>query len=93
MEQVLREFKRRMKIYHATEDEMLTNILQTSYDDIQQLVGEFDINLFSTGKELVFERARYVYNDSLEYFYVNFQQRILDLSMELMGGNNDISQL
>lgn len=89
MEQVLNELKQRMKIYHKTEDELLMNILQTSYEDIQDLVGKFDIDLFLPGKELVLERARYVYNDSLEYFYDNFQQRILDLSLEPMGGGGN----
>lgn len=89
MERELNELKQRMKIYHKTEDELLMDILQTSYEDIKELIGDFDIELFLPGRELVFERARYVYNDSLEYFYDNFQQRILDLSLKLTGGEDD----
>lgn len=83
MEQALEEFKRRMKIYHSSEDEMLKGILQASFEDIRKLIGEFDMNQYPAGKELVFERGRYVYNGSLEYFHANFQQRIMDLSLEL----------
>lgn len=93
MDQILVELKQRMKIYHASEDETLRDILKTSYEDIRHLIGDFDIRQYQAGKELVFERSRYVYNDSLEYFYANFQQRILDLSLELMGGGNHASEL
>lgn len=88
MEQfILKEFKQRMKIYHSSEDEALTQILEASIADIKNLIGDFDISKYPEGKELVFERSRYAYNDSLEYFHVNFQQRIIDLSLELKGGN------
>lgn len=83
MEQTLEEFKRRMKIYHSSEDEALKDILQASFEDIRQLIGDFEMEQFPAGKELVFERGRYVYNGSLEYFHTNFQQRIMDLSLEL----------
>lgn len=86
METMLESFKRRMKIYHSSEDETLMDILQSSFDDIKNLIGDFDIESFPAGRELVFERGRYAYNDSLEYFHDNFQQRIMDLSLELNGG-------
>jgi hypothetical protein len=87
MEQILSDFKARMKISHAAEDETLTEILKTSYADIRGLVGNFDINTFRQGKELVFERSRYVYNDALEFFYDNFQQRIIDISLTVSAGD------
>lgn len=83
MNRFLKEFKKRMKISHSSEDEMLTDILDASSEDVKGLIGDFDMETYVKGKELVFERARYVYNDSLEYFYDNFQQRIMDLSMDL----------
>ena len=90
MDEYLQNLKDRMKISHSSEDPHLLFILQSSYEDIQSLIGNFDMNQFLSGKELVFERCRYAYNDSLEYFYDNFQQRILDLSIELlMRGDND----
>lgn len=91
MDEMLKEFKQRMKIYHSSEDEALSEILKASYADIRYLAGDFDISQHPGGKELVFERARYVYNDSLEYFHANFQQRIMDLSLELMGGGSHAS--
>ncbi len=87
MERFLKEFKQRMKISHSSEDALLIGILEVSYDDISGLIGDFDMERYGMGKELVFERARYAYNDSLEFFYDNFQQRIMDLSLDLkMGG-------
>lgn len=83
MDSCLDEFKRRMKISHSSEDLLLEGILEASYEDIKSLIGDFSMEAYAKGKELVFERARYVYNDSLEYFYDNFQQRIMDLSIDL----------
>lgn len=83
MDRFLEEFKRRMKISHSSEDMMLIGILEESYEDIRRLIGDFNMESYVSGKELVFERSRYVYNDSLEYFYDNFQQRIMDLSLDL----------
>lgn len=89
MESYLADFKKRMKIFHSSEDEQLIDLLEISYRDISSLIGLFDPKDFLAGKELVFERSRYVYNDSLEFFYDNFQQRIMDLSLELSGGDDD----
>lgn len=83
MDRFLEEFKWRMKISHSSEDMLLISILEASYEDVKSLIGDFDMESYSKGKELVFERSRYVYNDSLEYFYDNFQQRIMDLSLDL----------
>lgn len=83
MDRFLEEFKRRMKISHSSEDMMLIGILEESYEDLRRLIGDFNMESYVSGKELVFERSRYVYNDSLEYFYDNFQQRIMDLSLDL----------
>lgn len=85
MERFLKEFKQRMKISHSSEDPYLLDLLAVSYDDITALIEDFDMESYRQGKELVFERARYAYNDSLEYFYGNFQQRIMDISLDLNG--------
>ena len=37
------------------------------------------------GKELVYERTRYLRNEALEYFYDNFQVMIMDASIDLVG--------
>ena len=89
MQEILNDFKARMKISHTAEDRMLIDILETSYVDIKGLVGMFDIDKFKQGRELVFERSRYVYNDTLEFFYDNFQQRIMDISLTILAGGAD----
>ena len=33
-------------------------------------------------RELILERARYVYNDQVEFFYENFQGDLMALSLE-----------
>ena len=44
-----------------------------------------DPTTYKKGKELVFERTRYLRNESLEYFYDNFQRMIIDCSVDLAG--------
>lgn len=79
--ELLDTFKVRMKIFHSSEDDYLTSVLETSELDILSLVGQ-DAKEDKRTTELIMERSRYVYNDSLEFFYDNFQQRILDISLD-----------
>lgn len=82
--ELIKEFKDRLHITHSAEDDNLSFLLQSSYEDIQQKCGEFDINENIRGKELVFERARYAYNDALEYFDDNFLSQINSLSFSIL---------
>lgn len=84
MNTFLNEFKSRMRIFHESEDDYITQQLDDSKAAIIALIGEFDPAEFVQGKELIFERTRYVRNESLEYFNDNFQSLILDASIELM---------
>lgn len=77
----LRELKERMKIFHKSEDDNLQRILVTSEIDVLSLVGE-NANKDLRIIELIYERSRYVYSDSLEFFYDNFQEQILNLSLQ-----------
>lgn len=93
--EVVEQFKKRMRIYHSTEDDSLEDILESSFIVVQNLCGEFDIDN-PEGRELVFERARYVYWDSVEFFEENFQSRIHSFGYtlaferkETAGGSND----
>lgn len=79
------EFKSRFRIFHSSEDEDIGRQLEDSFKDIKSLIGDFDPTKFSKGKELVFERTRYLRNESLEYFYGNFQTMIMDASIDLAG--------
>lgn len=79
------EYKSRFRIFHSSEDNDIGKQLENSFSDIKSLIGEFDPNSFLKGKELVFERTRYLRNESLEYFYDNFQPMIMDASIDLAG--------
>lgn len=79
------EFKARFRIFHSSEDADIGKQLESSFADIQSLIGEFDPTKYEKGKELVFERTRYLRNESLEYFYDNFQTMIMDASIDLVG--------
>ena len=85
--EILEEFKERMHLGDF-EDENLKRILKSSYEDLKETCGDYDLT-DETFKELVFERSRYVYNDALEYFEENFLTRINTLSMRKVLGDQD----
>lgn len=78
---LLKSFKERMKIFHNGENENISRILESSETYILKTVGSKDIS-DPRIKELVQERARYVYNDQVEFFYENFQGDLMMLSLE-----------
>lgn len=86
---LLKTYKGRFRISHSSEDESLKELLNDSYKDIVDKIGDFEPDKFSQGKDLVLERTRYVKNEALEFFYDNFQQMILDASLSLMTGDDD----
>ena len=78
---LLKAFKERMRIFHSGEDNNLSRMLESSESAILSLVGSND----STNprvRELILERARYAYNDQVEFFYGNFQGDLMALSLE-----------
>lgn len=77
---ILKEFKDRMHL-EGDEDANLTRILNISEKVLIGMCGEYDIEKDEVFKELVFERARYVYNDATEYFKKNFLTEINNLAM------------
>lgn len=60
-----------MRIGYDTDDENLKAILESSVSAIEKLTGSDDLTDPAI-RELVIERSRYAYNDSLEFFYDNF---------------------
>ncbi|MDN6626259.1 MAG: phage gp6-like head-tail connector protein [Pisciglobus halotolerans] len=64
------------------EDENLNRILKSSESSIKSQCGTFDYTN-ERAVELVLERARYAYNDSLEFFEMNFREQLLNLSLDL----------
>ncbi|OTN77076.1 hypothetical protein A5886_002156 [Enterococcus sp. 8G7_MSG3316] len=79
------EFKARFRIFHSSEDEDIGKQLESGFADIKSIIGEFDPLIYEKGKELVYERTRYLRNEALEYFYDNFQTMIMDASIDLVG--------
>ncbi|EGO2806215.1 hypothetical protein DW622_04950 [Enterococcus faecalis] len=72
-----------MKIFGTSEDESLTEILAASFLRLDSLINPVKPESDLTFIELVFERSRYSYNDSLEFFETNFQPDILAQSLKL----------
>ena len=78
---LLKSFKERMRIFHTGEDNNLSKMLESSESVILSLVGSKDY-ADPRVRELILERARYVYNDQVEFFYQNFQGDLMALSLE-----------
>nr|DAY26875.1 MAG TPA: Head Tail Connector Protein [Caudoviricetes sp.] len=78
---LLEPFKERMRIFHSREDENLSRMLESSEANILSLVGS-QRPTEPRVRELILERARYVYNDQVEFFYENFQGDLMALSLE-----------
>ncbi|HDN2211695.1 phage head-tail adapter protein [Staphylococcus haemolyticus] len=76
--EILEEFKEYTKISHDTEDEHLKRVLAMSYNNLISRFGEFDLSSDLNGKSLVFARARYDYEDLLEFFNDNYQDDLLN---------------
>ena len=78
---LLKSFKERMRIFHTGEDNNLSKMLESSESVILSLVSSKDY-ADPRVRELILERARYVYNDQVEFFYQNFQGDLMALSLE-----------
>lgn len=76
-DQQLTAFKQRMRIStdDKAENDNLTRMLSASFTAITQLVGVKSADDV-TVKELIFNRARYEYNDALDEFLENFKENI-----------------
>ncbi|WP_340014655.1 hypothetical protein [Paenibacillus sp. FSL K6-1318] len=80
-EEIVKEFLDRMHL-DDEEDGNLLRILKASNDALVRSCGDYDIQTDEVFKELVFERSRYVYNDALEYFNINFLTQINNLMLD-----------
>lgn len=69
-------FKLRIRVFGDQEDINLTTMLTSSYVAVARLVGLDDLSTDRQAEELVFERARYVYNDALDEFMQNYNSEI-----------------
>ena len=72
-------------------DEKLKELINQSKTSIKALGGvEVDFDKDTIAKELLFNRVRYAYNNSLEYFEENFHPEIL--RWQLMKGVGEVEQ-
>lgn len=78
---LLKSFKERMRIFHNGEDANISKMLESSESAILSLVGSKD-TADPRVRELILERARYAYNDQVEFFYGNFQGDLMAVSLE-----------
>lgn len=81
MNPLLDRFKLRMKIYHKAEDVNLSRILNASQKRITDITGIASNAGDDVYDELVLERARYAYNDQVEFFDANFLDDLLSASL------------
>ncbi|MCM2675583.1 phage gp6-like head-tail connector protein [Alkalicoccobacillus plakortidis] len=81
---IVDEFKERMRLSHSSEDSNIKRLLSFSYNRIKSSCGDFDIEESETGKELVFERTRYSYNDAVEFFEDNFIAELNSFALSLL---------
>lgn len=92
---LLKMFKDRMHIFHDSEDSNLKQLLSFSIADLQDKCGVFNVDEHDRARELVMERTRYAYNDSIEFFDENFQSQITSLGFSLYvaesGGTDEVS--
>ncbi|MFC0232748.1 head-tail connector protein [Vagococcus entomophilus] len=87
MVDLLADLKKRMHIFHNSEDDNLQRILNESQAYVKDKTGFDESN--ERAKTLVLERARYAYNDSLEFFEDNFLGELLGLSITQLKGDSE----
>lgn len=83
------EFKKRNRIFYEMENERIRVDLELSYNDIKAKCGDFNIEEYNLGRELVYERTRYVLNDKLEEFHDNFLSSIVQFQIMNMEVSDD----
>lgn len=76
-DQQLTDFKSHMHITHKAEDPYLKMLLNQAAAWVTDVVDDASLNNPQT-LELVYERARYAYNDKLGDFDKDYQSLILD---------------
>lgn len=81
-EKHISHFKTMNRIYHSHEDEMIKTLLNQSYEFLRSKAGPFSMDTEPRGAELVYNRARYAFNDSVEYFDEHFMSMVINFSLQ-----------
>lgn len=85
---LLKDFKDYTKISHESEDKFLKTLLLKSYLNIESRFGQFDLYNDLVGQDLVFARARYAYEDQLEFFNDNYRDDLLNFGLNNVIGRD-----
>lgn len=77
MSSLLDELKLNLRITWSEEDHHLTNIIERCIAYLENLTGaSFVYETDITARELILERARYVYNNAADEFEKNFYSEL-----------------
>jgi hypothetical protein len=86
-EQLLIDFKSRLRITWNDEDTDLKKIINRTKAYLSNLTGaSFDFSKEEWPKDILLERCRYVYNNAADEFEVNFQQELARLILQVALG-------
>lgn len=85
---MLASFKNYAKINHTSEDEYLKDLIAKSYANLRSRFGDFDIESNLVGRDLVFARTRYAYEDLTEYFNDNYQDDLVHFGLTNIIGSD-----
>lgn len=84
MTATLADVKAHLHIFHSVEDDYLQSLLKQSQLAVARMTG---VNEGDEYDELVLNRVRYAYNDSLDEFEERYQSVLLGLSTQLLANN------
>lgn len=81
MTATLADVKAHLHIFHSVEDDYLQSLLKQSQLAVARMTGVSEGDEYD---ELVLNRVRYAYNDSLDEFEERYQSVLLGLSTQLL---------
>ena len=81
MTTTLDDVKAHLHIFHSVEDDYLQSLLKQSQLAVARMTGVSEGDEYD---ELVLNRVRYAYNDSLDEFEERYQSVLLGLSTQLL---------
>ena len=86
MTATLADVKAHLHIFHSVEDDYLQSLLKQSQLAVARMTGGSEGDEYD---ELVLNRVRYAYNDSLDEFEERYQSILLGLSTQLLANEGE----
>ena len=86
MTATLADVKAHLHIFHSVEDDYLQSLLKQSQLAVARMTGVSEGDEYD---ELVLNRVRYAYNDTLDKFEQRYQTMLIGLSMKNLQGGVD----